>query len=71
MKAITVQCWRALRELDNRDIHVYGGLAIAGVGGLFLSPAWTCIVIGGVLVVFGLFGGLLDRLMARLTEDRG
>lgn len=71
MKTIVVRCWRTLRKLDNRDIHVYGGLAIVGVGGWFVSPAWTCIAVGGVLVVFGLFGGLLDRLIVRLTEDRG
>lgn len=71
MRAIIVRCWRALRKLDNRDVHVYGGLAIVGVGGFFLSAAWTCIAIGSVLVAFGLFGGLLDRLVTRLTEDRG
>ncbi len=61
---------RALQAPDSRDWHVYGGLAIAGVGGWLLSPAWTFIAIGGALVLFGLFGGLLDRWMER-TEDSG
>ncbi len=55
---------------DSRDWHVYGGLVIAGVGGWVLSPAWTFIAVGGALVLFGLFGGLLDRWMAQ-TEDDG
>ena len=65
------QCWRVLRKLDNRDWHVYGGLVVAGVGGWFISPQWTCVVVGGALVVFGLFGGLLDRMLARRMEDSG
>jgi hypothetical protein len=60
-----------LRQLDNRDVHVYGGLTLAAFGGWLVSPAWTCVAVGGVLVLFGLFGALLDRLLARLTEDRG
>ncbi|KKN09785.1 hypothetical protein LCGC14_1043220 [marine sediment metagenome] len=69
-RAIGVGFRRALHAPDSRDWHVYGGLAIAGVGGWLLSPAWTFIAIGGALVLFGLFGGLLDRWMAR-TEDSG
>ena len=68
---VPVPLWRALRAMDNRDWHVYGGLALAGVGGWSLTPAWTCITIGGALVLFGLFGDLLDRWTARLTEDHG
>ena len=64
-----IRCWHALRKLDNRDWHVYGGLAVAGMGGWFLSPQWTCIVIGGALVMFGLFGALLDQLLTRRMED--
>lgn len=65
MKNILQRAWHAL---DNRDIHVYGGLVLAGFGGCVLSPAWTCIVIGGVLVMFGLFGPYLDRLAVRQPE---
>ena len=64
-----IRCWHALRKLDNRDWHVYGGLAVAGMGGWFLSPQWTCIAIGGALVMFGLFGALLDQLLTRRMED--
>ena len=47
---------RGLRpDVTLRDVHAYGGLAIAGFGGWQLSPAWTCVVVGGVLLVMGLF----------------
>lgn len=37
-----------------RDLHVYGGLLLAGVGGWLLSPAWTLVLVGLVLVGLGL-----------------
>lgn len=36
--------------LDVRDLHFYGGLALAFVGGLQLHPGWTMIGTGAVLV---------------------
>lgn len=63
--------WRAVRQLDNRDIHVYGGLGIAAVGGCMLSTPWTCIAVGSVLIAFGLFGALLDAMVAHMTVNRG
>lgn len=43
-----------------QDLHVYGGLAVAGVGGWMLSPAWTLIAIGlaliGIALLLPLFG---------------
>jgi hypothetical protein len=38
-----------------RDAHVYGGLALAAAGGWELSPAWTKLGVGLVLVLFGVF----------------
>lgn len=42
-------------DVDLRDLHVYGGLVIAAVGGWQLSPAWTSVAIGVVLAVIGIF----------------
>lgn len=36
------------------DGHVYGGLAVAVVGGWQLSPAWTLVAAGAALVALGL-----------------
>jgi len=44
-----------LPEIDMRDIHAYGGLALAAWGGWQLSPAWTCVVVGLILLGMGLF----------------
>jgi hypothetical protein len=45
----------ALRaELGARELHFYGGLAVAGVGGVMLSPAVTLVAIGAVLALVGL-----------------
>ncbi len=43
-----------------RDLHIYGGLLLIGIGGWFGSawPAsrmWTAIAMGAILMVFGLF----------------
>lgn len=42
-------------DVSLRDLHAYGGLGIAALGGWQLSPAWTCIAIGTVLLAMGLF----------------
>jgi hypothetical protein len=38
-----------------RDAHVYGGLALAAAGGWELSPPWTKLGVGVVLMLFGVF----------------
>jgi hypothetical protein len=40
---------------DLRDGHVYGGLALATIGGLQLSIPWTCVLLGLVLAALGVF----------------
>lgn len=56
---------RALRWVvslfDARDLHFYGGLALAFAGGLQLHPGWTMIATGAVLVAVGLFVGRPTR----------
>lgn len=42
-------------DLNLRDAHVYGGLALAAWGGWQLSPSWTAVVIGAALMLFGVF----------------
>lgn len=42
-------------DIDAHDLHAYGGLALAAVGGWQLSPAWTLVAIGVVLFAMGLF----------------
>ncbi len=37
-----------------RDFHVYGGLALAAIGGWHLSPALTGIAVGITLMLLGL-----------------
>jgi len=43
------------RDFDLQDGHIYGGILLAAVGGWHLSPAWTCIMVGLVLVALGVF----------------
>lgn len=42
-------------EITMRDAHAYGGLALATVGGWQLSPTWTCVSVGLILLAMGLF----------------
>lgn len=42
-------------DLDLRDLHVYGGLTLAALGGWQISPTATCILIGVVLTAIGIF----------------
>lgn len=42
-------------DLNVRDAHAYGGLALAAWGGWQVSPAWTCIGLGLTLFAMGLF----------------
>jgi hypothetical protein len=42
-------------DVDLRDLHVYGGLALAAAGGWQLSVAWTCVIVGLVLAAMGIF----------------
>ena len=42
-------------DLDLRDGHIYGGLVIATVGGWQVSWPWTCVALGVVVMVLGIF----------------
>lgn len=42
-------------DLDLRDAHVYGGLALATVGGLMISWPVTVCALGIVLLTMGIF----------------
>jgi uncharacterized membrane protein len=37
------------------DLHIYGGLAVAGWGGWQLSPPWTAVALGLLLVALALW----------------
>lgn len=41
--------------MDLRDVHVYGGLIVAGIGGAFVSWPWTLVALGVALGAMGLF----------------
>ena len=49
--------WPKLKwpDVDARDGHIYGGLLVAAVGGWQVSWPWTCIVLGVVVTVLGIF----------------
>jgi len=42
-------------DVDLRDAHIYGGLAVATAGGWQLSPPVTAIALGLVLAALGVF----------------
>ena len=42
-------------DVDLRDLHVYGGLALAAIGGWQLSPVLTTIGVGLILAAVGYF----------------
>jgi len=42
-------------EISLRDVHIYGGLALATAGGWQVSPALTVITLGLVLAMLGIF----------------
>ena len=42
-------------DVDLRDAHIYGGLLIATVGGWHVSWPWTCVALGVVVMVLGIF----------------
>ena len=42
-------------DIDGRDTHIYGGLIVGAVGGWQISWPWTCIVLGVVVMVLGIF----------------
>lgn len=48
-------------DVDARDVHIYGGLALAALGGWQLSAPVTCVALGCVLLVLGVFGPRLGR----------
>lgn len=50
-----------------RDLHVYGGLVLAAVGGWHLSPPITSITVGLTLAAMGLFAG---RSLRRPSPER-
>lgn len=45
-------------DVSLRDLHIYGGLTVATVGGWQVSPAWTLVALGVVLATFGVFAPL-------------
>lgn len=51
--------WPRLPVPDVVDLHIYGGLVLALVGGwrveLGLAPGWTFVALGSVLTAFGVF----------------
>lgn len=53
--------------VDARDVQFYGGLMLAGMGGWRLSPAWSCVAVGAVLVLHAVLAGPL----AAWTAKRG
>ncbi|KKL57148.1 hypothetical protein LCGC14_2238300, partial [marine sediment metagenome] len=55
--------WPKLKrpDLDARDGHIYGGLLVASVGGWQVSWPWTCIVLGVVVMVLGIFAPRMAR----------
>lgn len=42
---------RALTDVS--DLHFYGGLVLAAVGGSLISVAWTLVAVGFVLMLVG------------------
>ena len=40
-------------KFDAVDLHVYGGLLLAAVGGFLISVAWTLVGVGCVLALIG------------------
>ena len=48
-------------DIDLRDAHIYGGLLIAAVGGWQLSWPWTCIILGVLVTVLGIFAPRMAR----------
>lgn len=45
----------ALEKLDLRDLHIYGGLALVGVGLAPLLGAYTPAAVGAVLFYLGVW----------------
>ena len=52
------QGWLARHGVDTNDRFFFGGLAIAVLGGCFLSVPITLVVVGAVLALIGIRGGL-------------
>lgn len=42
-------------DISLRDLHIYGGLALAAVGGWQLSPAVTAVALGIIVAALGIF----------------
>lgn len=42
-------------DVSLRDLHIYGGLAVAAWGGSYLSTPWTGIALGVILAALGIF----------------
>lgn len=42
-------------DISLRDLHIYGGLGLAAVGGWQFSPAVTAVGLGIVLAILGVF----------------
>lgn len=54
--ALTQVFASAAANLDARDAHFYGGLAIAFAGAARLSTSWALVALGVVLALVGLRG---------------
>lgn len=39
------------QKFDIRDLFFFGGLAVAGAGGVMISVSWTLVVLGSVLAM--------------------
>ena len=50
-----------LPDLDTRDAHIYGGMGLAGFGGWQVSPIGTCIAVGLILALLGIFAPRLGK----------
>lgn len=55
LRRLASEIRRLVLVVDMQDVHIYGGLAIAGVGGLYISARWTMVALGVVLVLMGMF----------------
>jgi hypothetical protein len=48
-----MRVWHWIAErVDLRDAHFYGGLFLSALGGWKLSPAWTLVIVGGLLTAY-------------------
>lgn len=59
------------REMDERDVHMYVGIVLVGVGVAWMHVAWALVVVGCGLFYVGTIHPLLGAwLLARRSERR-